>query len=137
MKAAMRARDSARLSAIRLLIAAIKQREVDERIELDDPQILAVIEKLIKQRHDSISQFEQAGRTDLVKAEQLELELLQGYLPAPLTEAELEALVVAAVRASGAASIRDMSKVMAVLKSQVAGRADMGKLSASVKAKLG
>jgi uncharacterized protein YqeY len=136
MKAAMRAKDAARLGAIRFLQAAIKQKEVDERVEVDDAAILAIIDKLIKQRRDSITQFESAGRRDLVDKEQAELALLQGYLPQQLTEAELEAEVDAAMAESGAAGAAAMGKVMAVLKPRIAGRADIGKASALVKKKL-
>ncbi|TWG89219.1 hypothetical protein L602_000100001090 [Cupriavidus gilardii J11] len=136
MKAAMRARESERLGTIRLLLAAIKQREVDERIELDDTAVLAVIEKLIKQRKDSISQFEQAGRTDLVDKESAELAVLQVYMPAALSDAEVAAEVAKAVSESGAAGPQDMGKVMALLKPRLAGRADMSAVSAQVKAAL-
>lgn len=137
MKSAMRAKDTARLSAIRLLLAAIKQREVDERIELDDPAVIAVVEKMLKQRRDAISQFEAAGRQDLADAEAFEVSVLQGYMPQPLSEAEVEGLVGEAISATGAAGMRDMGKVMAALKPRLAGRADMGKVSALIKAKLG
>jgi uncharacterized protein YqeY len=137
MKSAMRAKDAPRLSAIRLLMAAIKQREVDERIELSDDQVIAAIEKMLKQRRDSISQFESAGRQDLADTEKFEVSVLQGYMPQPLTDAEAEALVVTAIVSSGAAGVKDMGKVMAIVKPQMAGRADMGKVSALIKAKLG
>jgi hypothetical protein len=137
MKSAMRAKDVSRLSAIRLLMAAIKQREVDERIELSDDQVIAAIEKMLKQRRDSISQFESAGRQDLADTEKFEVSVLQGYMPQPLTDAEAEALIVAAIASSGAAGVKDMGKVMAIVKPQMAGRADMGKVSALIKAKLG
>jgi hypothetical protein len=137
MKSAMRAKDAPRLSAIRLLMAAIKQREVDERIELSDDQVIAAIEKMLKQRRDSISQFESAGRQDLADTEKFEVSVLQGYMPQPLTEAEAEALVAAAIVSSGAVGVKDMGKVMAIVKPQMAGRADMGKVSALIKAKLG
>lgn len=136
MKAAMRARESERLGTIRLLLAAIKQREVDERTELDDTAVLAVIEKLIKQRKDSISQFQQAGRTDLVDKESAEVEVLQVYMPAALSEAEVADEVARAVAESGAAGPQDMGKVMALLKSRLAGRADMSAVSGQVKAAL-
>lgn len=141
MKSAMRAKDTARLGTIRLLLAAIKQREVDERIELDDatlgdPIIGSIVEKLIKQRKDSISQFQAAGRDDLVSAEQAELVVLQAYLPEQLSAAEVEAAVIAAITESGAASARDMGKVMGLLKSRLAGRADMGQVSALIKTRL-
>jgi hypothetical protein len=136
MKAAMRAKDAARLGAIRFLQAAIKQKEVDERVEADDAAVLAIVDKLIKQRRDSITQFEAAGRRDLVDKEQAELALLQGYLPQQLTDAELEAAVDAALAESGATGAAAMGKVMAVLKPRIAGRADIGKASALVKKKL-
>ena len=136
MKAAMRAREAARLSAIRMLLAAIKQREVDERIELDDGAVLAVVEKLIKQRRDSVSQYEGAGREDLASAERFEIDVLSAYMPAALSEAEVLAAVQAAIESSGASSPADMGKVMAIVKPQLAGRADMGKVSALVKAGL-
>jgi uncharacterized protein YqeY len=137
MKAAMRAKETQRLSAIRLLLAAIKQREVDERTELDDQQIIGVIEKMIKQRRESIAQYEKASRTDLAEVENFELGVLQAYMPQQLSEAEIEAAVAAAVTETGAQSVRDMGKVMAVLKSELAGRADMGAVSALVKGRLG
>jgi len=136
MKNAMRAKDTARLGTIRLLLAAIKQREVDERIELDDAAVSSIVEKLIKQRKDSISQFQTAGRDDLVALEQAELVVLQAYLPEQLSSAEVEAAVVAAIAESGASSARDMGKVMGLLKSRLAGRADMGQVSALIKAQL-
>jgi uncharacterized protein YqeY len=136
MKAAMRARDTVRLGTIRLLLAAIKQKEVDERIELDDAAVSAIVEKLIKQRKDSISQFQSAGRDDLVTAEQAELVVLQAYLPEQLSAAEVEAAVVAAIAESGAASAKDMGKVMGLIKPRLAGRADMGQVSALIKARL-
>lgn len=137
MKSAMRAKDAPRLAAIRLLLAAMKQREVDERVELADDQVIAVIEKMLKQRRDSISQYESAGRQDLAGVEKFEASVLQAYLPQPLSEGEIETLVAAAIGASGAAGVKDMGKVMAVVKPQMAGRADMGKVSALIKAKLG
>ena len=137
MKAAMRAKEAQRLSAIRLLLAAIKQREVDERTELDDQQIIGVIEKMIKQRRESIAQYEKASRTDLAEVENFELGVLQAYMPQQLSEAEIETAVAAAVTESGAQSVRDMGKVMAILKSKLAGRADMGAVSSLVKARLG
>ncbi len=136
MKAAMRAKESARLGTIRLLLAAVKQKEVDERIELDDAAVSSIVEKLIKQRKDSISQFQAAGRDDLVAAEQAELLVLQAYLPEQLSASEVEAAVVAAVAESGASSAKDMGKVMALLKPRLAGRADMGQVSALIKARL-
>ena len=136
MKAAMRARDAARLSAIRLLLAAIKQREVDERIELGDGEVVAVVEKMIKQRRESIAQFEKAARKDLVDAEKFELEVLSGYLPQQMSEAEIEAAIAAALAESGAAGMKEMGKVMALLKPRLAGRADMAKVSGLVKTRL-
>ena len=137
MKAAMRARDAARLSAIRLLLAAMKQREVDERIELSDADILAIIEKMLKQRRDSVTQYEAGGRQDLADVEKFEIGVLTGYMPQQLTEAEIAGEVAAAVAATGAKAMQDMGKVMALLKPKLAGRADMAKVSALVKAKLG
>jgi uncharacterized protein len=137
MKTAMRAAEKERLSTIRLLLAAIKQREVDERITLDDTQVLAVIEKMIKQRREAITQFESGGRSDLVAKETAEIGVLQGYLPAQLTPAEIDALIQEAIAATGAASIRDMGKVMGFVKGKAQGRADMGALSARIKQKLG
>ncbi|MHB9119469.1 MAG: GatB/YqeY domain-containing protein [Burkholderiales bacterium] len=136
MKAAMRAKETARLSAIRLLLSAVKQREVDERIELDDAQVVTVIEKMLKQRRDSIGQFEAAGRQDLADAEKFEVSVLEAYMPQQLGDAEIAEAVAAAIAASGAAGAKDMGKVMAVLKPQLAGRADMSRVSAVVKAKL-
>lgn len=136
MKTAMKAREAERLGAIRLLLAAIKQKEVDERKELDDAAVLAVIDKMLKQRRDSIAQFEQAGRTDLADKEKFEISVLQAYLPQALSDAELEAAVAEAVAASGAQGPQEMGKVMGLLKPRLAGRADMGKVSALVKAKL-
>ena len=137
MKSAMRAGEKERLGTIRLALAAIKQREVDERISLDDGQVLAVLEKMIKQRREAIAQFQSGGRPDLVAKENAEIALLQGYLPAQLSEAEIDALIAKAIAATGAASIKDMGKVMAVVKPQAQGRADMGALSARIKQKLG
>lgn len=137
MKTAMRAKDTPRLAAIRLLQAAIKQREVDERIELDDAQVVAVIEKMLKQRRDSISQYEAAQRNDLADVEKFEVSVLQAYMPQALSDGEVEQMVADAIAASGAAGVKDMGKVMAAVKPQVAGRADMGKVSALIKAKLG
>lgn len=137
MKTAMKAGDKTRLGVIRLILAAIKQREVDERIELDDSQVLAVLDKMVKQRRDSIEQYGAANRQDLVDVERFEVEVIQGYLPAALTEAEIAALVESAVAESGAAAMSDMGKVMAVLRPQVQGRADMGAVSALVKRRLG
>jgi uncharacterized protein YqeY len=137
MKAAMRAREAARLSAIRLLLAAVKQREVDTRVTLDDAAVLEVIAKMIKQRRESIAQYAKAARADLVAGEEFEIGVLGAYLPQPLGDAALEAAVAAAVSESGAGGPRDMGKVMALLKPRLAGRADMGRVSAMVKAKLG
>jgi uncharacterized protein YqeY len=136
MKAAMRAKDSARLGAVRLILAAIKQREVDERKELTDADVVAVMEKMIKQRRESIAQYEKAARKDLVDVEKFELDLLTGYLPAQMTDGEIQQEVQKAVAESGANGIKDMGKVMAVLKPRLAGKADMGKVSNLVKTKL-
>lgn len=136
MKTAMRAKDAGRLSAIRLITAAIKQKEVDERIELDDAQVQVVIEKMIKQRKDSISQFEAGGRQDLADIEKAELAVLSAYMPAALSDEEVKAEVDAAVAATGAAGPQDMGKVMGILKGKLAGRADMTAVSALVKAAL-
>ena len=136
MKNAMRAKEAARLATIRLLTSAIKQKEVDERIEVNDEQVLGIIEKMIKQRKDSITQFEAGGRQDLADIEKSELAILSTYMPAALSEAELQAEVQAAVAASGAAGPQDMGKVMAILKPKLAGRADMTAVSAIVKAAL-
>lgn len=136
MKTAMRAKDTARLAAIRLLMAAIKQREVDERIELSDADVLAVIDKMMKQRRDSFSQFEAAGRKDLADIEQFEMSVLLGYMPQQLSQADIDSAIEQAISASGAASAQDMGKVMAILKPKFAGRADIGKASAQVKARL-
>jgi uncharacterized protein YqeY len=136
MKAAMRARDAARLSTIRLLQAAIKQREVDERIELTDADVLSILDKMVKQRKDSITQFEAGHRPDLAAAEQAEIAVLQDYLPQPLSAPEVEALIDAAIAATGAAGVAGMGKVMAVLKPQLAGRADLAAASARVRARL-
>jgi len=136
MKTAMRAKEVTRLGTIRLLLAAIKQREVDERVVVDDAGVLAIVEKLIKQRKDSIEQFAKAGRDDLVAVEQSELVILQDYLPEQLSDAEIAAAVSAAVSASGASGPQDMGKVIGILKPQLAGKADMGKVSGLVKAAL-
>jgi uncharacterized protein YqeY len=136
MKAAMRSRDADRLAALRLLWSSVKQREVDERKELGDAEVTAVIDRMIKQRRDSIAQFEQGGRADLAAREQQELVVLQAYMPQALSQAEVDAAVVAAIASTGAASAADMGKVMAVLKPQLAGRTDLGKVSALVKARL-
>jgi len=136
MKNAMRAKETARLGAIRLLLAAIKQREVDDRIVLDDAAVIAIIEKMMKQRKDSISQFEKANRDDLVAIEAAEMVILQTYLPAQMSDAEVEAAVSAAVASTGATGPQDMGKVIGALKGQLAGKADMGKVSTLVKAAL-
>ncbi|ACT51619.1 GatB/YqeY domain-containing protein [Methylovorus glucosotrophus] len=136
MKSAMRAKDSARLGAIRLLQAAIKQREVDERIELDDMQVIEAIEKMLKQRRDSISQYEAANRHDLADVEKFEVSVLQEYLPQALTEDEIKAILEQVVAETSASGIKDMGKVMAAVKPQVVGRADMGKISGLIKSRL-
>jgi uncharacterized protein YqeY len=137
MKAAMRAKDQPRLSTVRMLLAAMKQKEVDERVVLDDAAVLAIVEKAIKQRRESIAQFEKAARNDLADNEKFELGVLSGYLPQQLGDAELAEAVAAAVAESGAAGVKDMGKVMALLKPRIAGKADMGKVSALVKSRLG
>jgi len=136
MKSAMKGAEKQRLSTIRMAQAAIKQREVDERITLDDAQVLAVLEKMIKQRKESIVQFEQGGRADLAAQERAEIELLQTYMPAQLSPADLETLIRDAITATGAVSVKEMGKVMAIVKSKAAGRADMGAVSARIKAAL-
>jgi hypothetical protein len=136
MKSAMRAKETARLGAIRLLLAAMKQKEVDERVELADADVLAIIDKMLKQRRDSITQYEAAGRQDLSDVEKFEMSVLQTYMPQQMSEAEVAAAITQAVTASGAASVQDMGKVMAILKPQLAGRADLGKVSGQVKAAL-
>jgi hypothetical protein len=136
MKAAMKARDAARLSAIRFLLAAVKQREVDSRIEIDDAGVLAVIEKNLKQRRESFAQFAAAGRQDLADKERFEITVLESYLPAQMTDADIGAAVDEAVREAGATGPKDMGKVMGALKSRLSGRADMGKVSALVKTRL-
>jgi uncharacterized protein YqeY len=136
MKSAMRAGEKERLGTIRMLQAAIKQREVDERITLDDSQVLSVIEKMLKQRKESIAQFEQGARPDLAAKEQAEIELLTVYLPAQLSDAEVDALIKEAIATTGAASVKDMGKVMAIVKTKAAGRTDMGAASARIKAAL-
>ena len=137
MKAAMRAKDAARLSAVRLLLAAMKQKEVDERVELTDADVLGIIEKMVKQRRESIAQFEKAARQDLADQEKFEIGVLSAYLPQQMSQAEVEQAIAAAVAESGAGGVKDMGKVMALLRPRLAGRADMGKVSALVKAKLG
>lgn len=136
MKTAMRAKDSARLGAIRLLLAAIKQREVDERVELSDADVIAVINKMIKQRRDSITQFEAAARQELADIEKFEISILQIYMPQPMTEAEVEAAVNDAITSSGVQSAQEMGKVIALLKAKLAGRVDMSKVSTLVKTRL-
>ena len=136
MKTAMRAKDAPRLSAIRLLLAATKQKEVDERIELADTDIIAIIDKMIKQRRDSIAQFEKGGRQDLADTEKFEIGVLQTYMPQALSETEIEAEISAALQASGAKAMADMGKVMALLKPRLAGKADMGRVSALIKSRL-
>ena len=136
MKAAMRARDSARLSAVRLLLAAMQRKEIDERVTLSDADVLAIIEKMIKQRRESIAQFEKAGRTDLADGEKFEIGVLSAYLPQQLSEAEVGQAIEAAIAETSASGVKDMGKVMGVLKAKLAGRADLGKVSALVKSKL-
>ena len=133
MKAAMKGGDKSRLQVIRLVNAAIKQREVDERIELDDAQVLSVLEKMVKQRRDSVSQYEAAAREDLAEIERFEIGVIQGYLPQPLDAAEVDSMIAAAIAESGAAGPQDMGKVIGLLKPRLAGRADMGKVSGLVK----
>jgi uncharacterized protein YqeY len=136
MKSAMRAKESARLSAIRLILAAIKQKEVDERVELGDAEVVSILEKMMKQRRESIAQFEKAARADLAAAEKFELEVLSSYLPQQLSDADVATEVVKAISESGASGIKDMGKVMALLKPRLAGRADMAKVSTLVKTRL-
>jgi len=136
MKAALRAGDKPRLAAIRLMLAAIKQREVDARSEVDDTQVLAILDKMVKQRRESIAQYESARRPDLAAIEQFELETIQGYMPAMLNDAELEALIDTAISTIGASGVKDMGKVISVLRPQVQGRADMAAVSARVKTRL-
>jgi hypothetical protein len=137
MKAAMRAKDAPRLSAIRLLLSAMKQKEVDERVELSDADVVAIIDKMLKQRRESIAQFEKGGRQDLADTEKFEVGVLQAYMPQALSDTDIDAEIAAAMQASGAKAISDMGKVMAILKPKFAGRADMGKVSGLIKAKLG
>ena len=136
MKAAMRAKEAQRLSTIRLLLAAMKQKEVDERVTLGDAEVLAILEKMIKQRRESIAQYEKAGRNDLAEGEKAEIAVLSAYLPQQMTEAEVADAIAAAIAETGAAGAKDMGKVMGVLKARLAGRTDMGKVSGLVKAKL-
>jgi uncharacterized protein YqeY len=137
MKAAMKGGDKARLGIIRLMLAAIKQREVDERIELDDAQVLAVLDKMVKQRRDSLQQYTDAGRSDLAEQEAAEIAVIQEFLPEELSEAEIAGIIEAAIAETGAESMRDMGKVMAIVKPKVQGRADVGIVSGLVKQKLG
>ncbi|GAA4098956.1 GatB/YqeY domain-containing protein [Zhongshania borealis] len=136
MKTAMRAKDKARLSAVRLILADIKRIEVDERIDVDDARVLAVLDKMLKQRRDSISQYDSAGRVDLADQERFEMDVIQSFLPTPLSEAELDALISAAISSTGADSIKNMGQVVAILKPQVQGRADMGMVSQKIKSQL-
>ena len=136
MKLAMKAQDKSALKAIRMILGAIKQKEIDERINLDDTQVLAVIQKMVKQRKDSISQFSDAGRTDLVEVEEAELSIINNYMPKQLSDAEIEAVVVKAIADSGADSMKDMGKLMGILKGQLDGKADMGQVSQLIKSKL-
>ena len=137
MKVAMKGGDKAKLAVIRLILAATKQVEVDERIELDDTRILAILDKMVKQRRESASQYASAGRQDLLDQENFEIGVLQTYLPAALCDVELEQLIAAAIASSGASTMQDMGKVMAILKPQVQGRTDMGAVSGKIKARLG
>jgi hypothetical protein len=137
MKAAMKGGDKARLAVVRLMLAAVKQREVDERIELDDSQVLAVLDKMVKQRRDSIQQYGDAGRDDLVAQEAAEIEVIQEFLPTALSDDEISAIIEAAIAETGAESMRDMGKVMGIVKPQVQGRADVGQVSGRVKQRLG
>ncbi len=136
MKAAMKSGDKARLGVIRLILAALKQVEVDERIELDDQRVTAILDKMVKQRRDSVEQYEKAGRTELADQEKFEIGVIQEYLPEPLGEAEIEALIDEAIAATGASSMKEMGKVMGMLKPKLQGRADMGAVSARIKQKL-
>ena len=136
MKLAMKAQDKSALKAIRMILGAIKQKEIDERINLDDTQVLAVIQKMVKQRKDSISQFSDAGRSDLVEVEEAELSIINNYMPKQLSEAEIEAVVVKAIADSGADSMKDMGMLMGILKGQLDGKADMGQVSQLIKSKL-
>ena len=136
MKLAMKAQDKSALKAIRMILGAIRQKEIDERINLDDTQVLAVIQKMVKQRKDSISQFSDAGRSDLVEVEEAELSIINNYMPKQLSEEEIEAAVVKAIADSGADSMKDMGKLMGILKGQLDGKADMGQVSQLIKSKL-
>jgi uncharacterized protein YqeY len=137
MKVALRAHDKERLAAIRLILAAVKQQEIDERITLDDGRIVAILNRMIKQRRDSIVQFQRGGREDLAAKEAFEIEVIQSYLPAALSEAEIDTMIAAAIATTGAQTAREMGKVMALLKAQLQGRADLAAVSARVKARLG
>jgi len=136
MKLALKAQDKSALKAIRMILGAIKQKEIDERIDLDDTQVMAVIQKMVKQRKDSISQFSDAGRTDLVEVEEAELSIINNYMPKQLSEVEIEAVVVKAISDSGSDSMKDMGKLMGILKGQLDGQADMGLVSQLIKSKL-
>jgi uncharacterized protein len=136
MKLAMKAQDKSALKAIRMILGAIKQKEIDERIDLDDSQVMTVIQKMVKQRKDSISQFSDAGRTDLVEVEEAELSIINNYMPKQLSEDEIEAAVTKAISDTGAESMKDMGKLMGILKSQLDGKADMGQVSQLIKSKL-
>lgn len=137
MKASMRAGEKDRLATIRLILAAIKQREVDERVDQDDAAVIATLDKMAKQRRESIDQFSRAGRTDLVDKENAELEIIQSYMPKQLSDAEIDGMIAEAIKSTGASSVKDMGKVMGLLKPKLAGRADMAKVGASIKSKLG
>ncbi|QEP42945.1 GatB/YqeY domain-containing protein [Ectothiorhodospiraceae bacterium BW-2] len=137
MKVAMRNKEKERLGTIRLILAALKQREVDERIELDETQVVAILEKMVKQRRDSIEQYQKAAREDLAAKEQAEIEVIQTYMPQPLTLEEIDRLITEAIEQSGASSMKEMGKVMGLLKPQLQGRAEMGKVSAQIRARLG
>ena len=137
MKNAMRAKDKERLGVIRLILAAIKQKEIDERVELTDADVLTILDKMVKQRRDSITQFENAGRNELAAQEKFEITIIQGYLPKQLSETEIASLIESAIADSSAQSMQDMGKVMAILKPKLQGRADMGAVSQAIKAKLG
>lgn len=136
MKLALKAQDKSALKAIRMILGAIKQKEIDERIELNDGQVMAVIQKMVKQRKDSISQFSEAGRTDLVEVEEEELSIINNYMPKQLSESEIEAAVIKAISDTGANSMKDMGKLMGMLKGQLDGKADMGQVSQIIKSKL-
>jgi len=136
MKAAMKSGDKQRLAVIRLVLSAVKQVEVDERIELDDSRVLSVLDKMVKQRRESISQFQNGGRDDLVEKEQAEIDVIAGFLPQPLSDNEIESIIHSAIDQTGAASMKDMGKVMGIVKPQITGRADVGKVSGKIKALL-